>query len=83
MVPTLLVATSTTGQDHLSEERATPADVQDGRGTVAVRPEADHGSAVIRRLAHDRPQQERAQDAAGELGDPVLDRLDQVDPARH
>ena len=53
--------------------------MQQGQPPVAVGTEADPGLAVERRAVHDPQQQERAEQAADELGDPVAQHVDDRD----
>jgi hypothetical protein len=66
-------------QDDLEDEGAADADVDVRLLPVAIGAQARDGPVVEGRGAERAPQHQRADDPAGELGDPVADRLGQRD----
>ena len=63
------------GNDHLDEERTTARRVQQGETAPAVGTKPDPGLDIERRGVHDPQQQQRADDPADELSQPVADGL--------
>jgi hypothetical protein len=67
------------GQDDLEDERPAQADVNLRLLAPAVGAQAGDGPVIEGRGAERAPQHQRTDDPAGELGDPVTDRLGQRD----